>query len=326
VIGSLRRWRFCLVLTGLMALSAPALAQEFFLLGGVQKTKSLDEQTYSWLFDYQHDISEHFYATFSWQNEGHVTDHHRDGHGLQAWARWVSPARAFTFSAGIGPYRYYDTTTGSNGNSTDDHGYGVIYSAAAHWYINNPWVMQVRYNHVQANQSFNTDTLQIGVGYQFEYSKTRGPVVPVPTYGFTSDKRSDFTVMAGHSIVNNFQSPKGVAWGLEYRYRLTPFVDFTASFIDEGDADVVKRRGATAQLWIMREFNEHRASIGLGLGPYFTRDEELAGSENKTLGLLTMTGSYRWNDTWSLRGYWNRTVTDNGRDSDVILLGLGYRF
>jgi hypothetical protein len=41
-----------------------------------------------------------------------------------------------------------------------------------------------------------------------------------------------------------------------------------------------------------------------------------------------MTAGYRFSSRWDARGYWYRTLTTNGRDTDVIVfgLGLGYRF
>jgi hypothetical protein len=36
---------------------------------------------------------------------------------------------------------------------------------------------------------------------------------------------------------------------------------------------------------------------------------------------------YRWSQSWSARAYWYRTLTTNGRDTDVIIgLGIGYAF
>jgi hypothetical protein len=43
--------------------------------------------SYAWLFSYSTDISERFAASFTWQNEGHIPDHHRDGHSVQLWAQ-----------------------------------------------------------------------------------------------------------------------------------------------------------------------------------------------------------------------------------------------
>jgi hypothetical protein len=125
-------------LTILAALCSPAAGQELYALGGGQYTPSLHEKTYSYSIEYLENFNDYTYGTFSWLNEGHVTDHHRDGYSVQRWLRWPSASRRFTLSGGVGPYRYYDTTEIPGIGTTDAHGWGVIGSVAAHWYFRNP--------------------------------------------------------------------------------------------------------------------------------------------------------------------------------------------
>jgi hypothetical protein len=253
---------------------------------------------------------------------------------VQLWWRWLTPERQFTFAAGVGPYRFYDTTIPEGQTeSTDAHGWGVIASAAAHWYFRYPWAAELRYNYTHTNTNITTQTYQIGIGYQFDPSSHPGPVVPPAVYGFESDYRRDIALVVGQSIHNNFQSPTGVAFALEYRYRFTPYVDATALLMDEGEAGDVKRRGVAGQVWLMREFLDQQGFVGLGFGPYFAHDEGdegqvESGSRTAVLGLFSMTAGYRFSSRWDARGYWYRTLTTNGRDTDVIVfgLGLGYRF
>ena len=210
----------CTSLPALLLASAGATAQELYALWGGQHTQSPDENTYSYSFEYLHNVNEHLVASFTWLNEGHVTNHHRDGHGLQLWYRWLTPERRWTFSLGAGPYRYYDTTvTEASENSTDAHGWGVMGSVAAHWYFHYPWVLQLRYNYTYTATSITTQTYELGFGYQFDRASRPGPVVPPAQYGFTFPERSEVTAMIGESIVNNLHSPSGTAWPVAYRYR-----------------------------------------------------------------------------------------------------------
>lgn len=322
--AGLSRWGLVL----LPMLSGPAFAQEFYALGGAQYTHSLNETSYSFSYEYLHNLSEHFAGTFTWLNEGHVTDHHRDGLSPQLWARWLSERRTFVLGVGIGPYRYYDTTHGSPGvhGVTDEHDWGVLYSVAAQWYFRYPWVLQLRYNRAETPTSIDTDTLQIGIGYQFDLTTRPGPGVPPATYTFARDERNEITLMAGNSIQNNFQSPHGVAWGAEYRHSVTAFIDLSAAYLDEGDTHVVKRHGVAGEAWLTREFLARRASIGLGGGLYLARDEDLRGQRTEALGLLSMSAAWRFGERIATRLYWYRTLTTNGRDTDVVMLGLGYAF
>jgi hypothetical protein len=43
-------------------------------------------------------------------------------------------------------------------------------------------------------------------------------------------------------------------------------------------------------------------------------------------GLLTVTASCRFSDHWFTRFNWNRVMSNDNRDSDVFLLGVGYRW
>jgi hypothetical protein len=337
VILPVRRWRGLAALTGLLACCSPALGQELYALAGGQYTESLHEKTYSYAIEYLENFNDYTYGTFTWLNEGHVTNHHRDGYSAQLWLRWPSASRRFTLSAGVGPYRYYDTTELPGVGTTDAHGWGVIGSVAAHWYFRNPWVMELRYNYVHTTTSISTHTALIGFGYQFEHSSTAGPVWNTQRYGFYPEgQRFELTVMAGSSVVNNFNSPHGVAWGAELRYRLTPYIDAIGTYLDEGDARVVKRKGGAGQLGLKREFLNHHADVGVAGGFYFARDSDYNGpptdvlglvtTRTQVLGLLTMTATYRFEVGFRVRAYWYRALTTNGRDTDVVMLGLGWAF
>jgi hypothetical protein len=305
----------------------PALAQELYLAAGGQYTPSLREGTYAYSFAYQHNLGNYAFASFTWLNEGHVTDHHRDGYSPQFWLRSLSHERRLALALGVGPYRYYDTTyVLGTGRVTDAHDWGVLGSFSASYYFRAPWVLQLRYNYARASTSINTNTLLVGFGYQFEGATRPGPVVPPSTYGFASGQRWELTAMAGHTVVNNFDSPSGVAHAVELKRRLLPWLDARLTALDEGDAHVVKRKGGAGQLGLTREFLNHKADVGVAGGFYLARDDDLRGERTRLLGLLSMTMTYHLSNIWSLRAYWNRTLTTNGRDTDVALLGLGYSF
>lgn len=55
--------------------------------GSPSLSPSLKETTSSYSFEYAHNLSDYAYASFTWLNEGHVTDHHRDGYSPQIWLR-----------------------------------------------------------------------------------------------------------------------------------------------------------------------------------------------------------------------------------------------
>ena len=57
------------------------------LLGGLISSHEDRETSYTWQISYMEDIDDHFGWSFSWLNEGHMPNHHRDGPTLQLWAK-----------------------------------------------------------------------------------------------------------------------------------------------------------------------------------------------------------------------------------------------
>jgi hypothetical protein len=114
-------------------------------------------------------------------------------------------------------------------------------------------------------------------------------------------------------------------------------LDGTVSFIHEGDPRIVRRSGVGVQVWPVNTFFNDRVEVGFGVGAYIyidnkhlgaTRQIPFGGSLNTPAlaPLLSPTFSVRFNDRWLVRALWNRVVTNYNRDSDVFLLGLGYRW
>lgn len=320
------RWKWLGVLVTL-AMASSVQAQEIYLFAGAQQTVHKEEGSYAFGFEYAHNLSEHFVASYEYLNEGHVTDNHRDGVSGQLWFRLLSPSRRLDFAIGGGPYRYYDTTTDqSSGQTVDAHGWGALFSAAVHWYPKAPWIVQLRYNRAQVGSSFSTDSVLLGIGWQLDAAKAPGPIMPPGRDGFSSSARNEIAGFIGKTIVNNFQSPEGAAWMVEYRHNLSPYLDITGSIIDEGDAKAVKRQGLAGQLWLARSFLDQRATVAIGAGPYVARDQDQIDHRTHVLGLGTTTLSYQFASEWLVRVSWHRTLTSYSRDTDVLLVGLGRRF
>ncbi|MEX3940619.1 hypothetical protein AB4Y44_13915 [Paraburkholderia sp. BR10937] len=155
-------------------MSMPAHAQEFSLLGGGSRASSIN--TYTWAFSYQEGLGKHFATSSTWLNEGHIPNHHRDGQIIQLWARVPVGSPQFVLQAGLGPYRYFDTTTAEQGGSYSDvHGWGVVYGVRASWYASNRWVTQLQVNRVHVPRGPDSAGVMLGVGYQLDAPNTPGP-------------------------------------------------------------------------------------------------------------------------------------------------------
>jgi hypothetical protein len=182
-----------------------------------------------------------------------------------------------------------------------------------------------------ANQNKVT-TITAGMGFWFGQNEK-----PTPgKLGDAPDQQSyvtqnELTLFAGQSIVNTFLSPKARAYAGEYRRGVFPHVDWTASAVYEGDPEIVRRSGVATQVWFVNTFFNDRFTIGAGLGPYIFLDHKhpaSAGSKNPAAiaPLASLTCSVRLNEHWIIRAVFDRVTSNYNRDSDIFLLGLGYRW
>lgn len=332
--GAWRRRLSSLALAALAALTAPAGAQELMVLGGMHTNPPVpgsDDRGYVYAYVYQQNFTDHWYGTYTYLNEGHLDDHHRDGHSLQLWWRYLALDRRLALSLGAGPYLSFDTTDpGDNGTHTNQHGVSMLASAAATWYVGGPWLLQARFNRTVFASRFQSNTLLLGVGYQLDRGDRPGPFLAPPT-AYEASAPNEVDLMLGGSIVNSFDHDTALAGSIEYRRRLWRYVDGTLSYLDEGSSPVLRRAGVAAQGWINGTFLHDHLTLGLGLGPYYATLLHDTGpasdpSPSRWAGLVTLSASYRFDQHWVARLSWYRVMTKYDRDSDVFVTGVGYRF
>lgn len=313
----------------------PAGAQEFTVLDGatnsIDSSLDLDEKTYAWKMEYRQGLGEHFEFSYSWLNEGHVTDHHRDGYSLQLWARDSFLDQRVSLSLGAGAYRYYDTATANTTDGYSDvHGFAALFSADVAAYMGKGWIVRAEASRTLAgSKSIDTWDFLFGFGYQLEPTHQPGPR-PWPDRQVEKTTSSEITLFAGESVVNSFDSPKSFATSFEYRRGLSRHFDVSAALLYEGDSNVARRGGLIVQGWFGRAFLNDRLALSLGVGLYAAIDrhgEAATGDGSMTLaGMVTPSVSYRFAEHWHARFSWNRTVTTDDTDTDVFQMGFGYRF
>lgn len=304
-------------------------AQEFFFLAGATRDRTSRRSSYGWMLDYRQPLSERYAVSLAWLNEGHVPGHHRDGQSVQLWRTVALPRQRLTLAVGVGPYRYFDTTVAAQGGSfSDDHGWGVITSLSATWQSAGRWNLHMRANHIETATDLDTTSILFGLGFRLDAKDSPGAASLEP-----DDRRydSEITLLVGRSVVNSFASEHGVAAGLEYRRAFTPHAEWTVTWLDEGDARLIRRNGIATQLWLTGEFEDRRVGLGAGIGPYWLVDKHRrtqAGhdGDEAVAVLVSMTASYRFHPRWRARLLWNRIATDYSRDTDVFLVGLGYSY
>lgn len=304
-------------------------AQDLSLLAGSMRASGIHDTSYAWELDYRQGLNENMAFTLSWLNEGHVLHHHRDGQSAQIWARTNLLDRRLSLAAGIGPYFFYDTT-GAGAGYMDKHGWGSISSLSATYYTKNGWIYEARANRVIAATSINTTSLLVGVGYQLEHPSVPGVSAADPPQT-EKTTNNQVTFFLGQTIVNSFASQHDTARAIEYRHGVSPHFDWSVSWLNEGDARLIRRDGVIAQAWLVHGFFDNRLALGAGLGPYFSIDRYRApqpgeASNITVSAIVTATAAVRLSPHLYMRTSWNRIASTYNRDTDVILVGLGYGF
>ncbi|HVZ64016.1 MAG TPA: hypothetical protein VG936_05455 [Lacunisphaera sp.] len=337
-VSALRRVLFKLAPLLLLLGAGELRAQEFSFQAGGTGTPNLRTSSYSWELDYTQRLARYFSGSVSWINEGHLIGHHRDGTAGQLWVALPLLDDRLTLSAGAGAYYYFDTQTHGGGDSLDVHGTAPIYSLAATGYLTDRWFARFVINRINPHGDFHSNTALLGLGYWFGQDRRPKPdkLGAAPEdQGFVTG--TEFTGFLGMSVVNAAHSEHSASWAVEFRQGLRPHLDGAVTYIYEGDPKLTRRSGLGLQICPVNTFFHGRIAIGLGVGVYVYIDNKhpqpdqklpFGGSFNTPAmaPLLSPTFAVRVSDSWVMRAMWHRVVTNYNRDSDVFLLGAGFRW
>jgi hypothetical protein len=308
-------------------------AQELTVLGGVLPKTDAERSSYTWQVDYRQDFFRNFAASIGYINEGHLRAHHRDGTAWQVWGVLPFAEDKFSLSLGVGAYYYFDTQPLPGGDSADVHGTAPVFSVAATGYFADRWYYRFNFNRIAPTGQINVNTLTAGMGFWFGQDRkpTAGKLGDAPNEkAYVSEK--EITLFGGQSVVNTFLDQKSLAYAAEFRQGLVSHIDWTASAIYEGNPQIVRRSGLATQLWAVNTFFEDRITVGAGLGPYIYLDQKHPATGTGKLNpaavapLASLTFSVRLSGNWVMRMVFDRVMSNYNRDSDVFLLGLGYRW
>jgi hypothetical protein len=312
----------------ILFLLSAADAQEVFIDYGSTRNISTDESSFYWSIEYLH-WWDNLGLSASWPNEGHFVEdntHHRDGQSAQVWLRKFIVDEKLSIIGGVGPYLYYDTVgVVQDLNYHDEHGLGIEYSVAGVWYLNNNWIVKLQGNYIETFDSFDTFSASVGLGYLFWNKRPEEKEYE----NILREYNNEITVFFGGVIVNSFDSENNIAEAVEYKRELGEHFDWSVSFINEGDAERINRKGVASQLWLTNSVFEDSLSLGVGAGPYAFYDEYMGFDNSDSVGvagLVTFSVGYNISERWLSRVSWNRVLSDYNRDTDIILLGLGYKF
>ena len=310
-----------------LTISSIAHAQDASLLAGAMRADTdAGNTSFAVNVGYTQHLHKYFSVSADYLNEGHPKFHHRDGLGAQLWAHTAIPERGWSFGAGVGPYYYFDTTTGNGsfGDYRNEHGWGQLMSLNAIYHLHSRAYVEARLSHTHGITSHDSTMLMVGMGYELGS-------VPRAIRLENADRGDNLVMLlAGRSIVNSFKSETSTSTGLEYRRTFTPNIEGSVILMNEGKVDAAERKGVSAQVWLLRPFTE-RTVLEMGFGAYAMRDQldrtdPHAERENHVAPIASIGMRYRIDDHWRAQLTWSRVITNYERDSDVFLLGAGYAF
>jgi hypothetical protein len=324
-----KKWLFGLL--AVVGVLHPLAAQDLsFNVGSLSNDSQ--NYTYGWQLDFRYHLPHLLAWSASWINEGHLTQQHQDGFATQLWEGLPVFRKKIALSFGVGIDRYFVTEPTDSNDSVNLHGWAAIYSILVTYQGNSQWFYRLIYNRIDpSDTSLKTNSLMLGVGYKlWRNHKTEGD-----SYEFSvnDDNRKttgyELTGFTGRTAVNTFHNNSSIASGLEFRKGIARYADWTLSWIEEGN--MIQRHGLATQVWIVDVFLNNRLSMGIGFGGYDNfegNDNSNGGQSAKTnlSGLITQSISYRFSTRWCARFNWNRVTSNYNRDSDIFLLGLGYRW
>ena len=324
----------CIILSIIFVmLACPAYAGEISVLGGYGVTNNPTQKAGGYQVEYLEGLGEHFAWSFSYLNQGHFIEHHRDANAINLWLRTNLIDRQLSLAVGAGGVLYYDTIIPPPPTPASDfHGWGTMLSVAANWYTKSRWIYELRGSWIRGGQSFDTLSVLAGIGYQLDPPAKPGPVAEAPTLTEPTTK-NEVTLFGGETVVNVPNPGSGRSRGvyLEYRRGLWRYLEFTVGGLYEGHNALTDRYGLTTQLWLAKSFLHDRIALSAGGGGYFAIDERRDPVLNRSSGvfiseIVSMSGSFRLTPHWHIRATWDRIITSYSRDSDIFLAGLGYRF
>lgn len=306
-----------------------AYAQDLAVLAGVTESDAHTSKTYGWGLEYRQPLLSDLDASLGYLNEGHLPGHYRDGAALRLWGHTQWWQRV-DLALGAGPYLYCDTQTYDVFlQSRDYHGVGVIVTGSLRYTLSRDWFAQLELSRITASGSVETRTVLLGVGYRLQtFSDSQMPPGEALPPAADTDAANELGVFYGQTIIDGAHSDVSGTFGVEYRRRVAQHFELSASVLDDGDGLDGRHLGMTGEAWIVQDFFSPRLVLGVGLGAFvgFASYRTVYSTPAaKTLGLASMTASWRFAYSLALRLIWHRGFTGNNQDRDVATLGLDYR-
>jgi hypothetical protein len=336
------------VLPGFAAADAPSDRKsatpddDYTYIGESVASRASWPSSSAWGLVFRQTVAPHFGWSLAYLNDGHFPLHHRDGVTAEAWVPITLANDHLTVSIGAGPFYYFDTENSSNTSGyADVHGWAWMLSADARWSlwsrVSQPgWFLDLRYDWSAPAHDIETHSIGGGIGYRMYSDFTADTPGQNSPAGFS---QNEIIAYLGKTVVNSFSSQHTLAESVEYRRQLLfEFTRLSLAFVNEGNAQLIRRNGLIYEGWLEPSFWDGNASVGAGWGGYTAVDKYQptpgrhvsfvvsATLSARPLNLIPALRGSSAGQQFNLRVTWHRIVTDYNRDTDILLFGAGYRF
>jgi hypothetical protein len=275
--------------------------------------------------DYFQHFSPHLALSVGWLNEGHLSDHHRDGWVAQAWAAREPQEQRLRVAVGLGLYGSHDTLLKED--YRNDHDIRPLLSVVvAHPIGEGPWTAQVQLNRTLGGRAPSTQSVLLGVALR---AGSPEPTTPRAEAIRRDEGESEVRFYYGQTILNSDGSQTSDGYEVAYHRRISPHWAWSASYVNEGSPEKFQRDGLSLQAWLEGFFLDRRLRLGVGAGPYATWVEHHPGNGSdrddvRLSARVSIAAGWRLAHQWTTHLIWSRTATSYHRDTDLIAAGLGF--
>ena len=245
-----------------------------------------NEKSYSYEIEYNQPVYKTISGSIIYLNEGHFKNSHKDLTGLELW-KSVS-FNKLSVSIGYGIIYCYDTEI-----NKDIHTTTSIASLSSKYYISDN-----NFSKLTVNKTKDT-TILIGLGHTFN---TQSEVKDT-----TENKELSFYI--GQQISNSAGCPSEKISLIEYKNNVNSYLDWTVSAVNTGIA---------SQIWAVKSLKNNSLAGSVGIGPYI--------NDGKLNTLLSFKLTKQINKVFDISAILNRAITQNNKDADIIVAGIGYKF
>jgi hypothetical protein len=252
-------------------------------------------------------LGEHWYVDFLYKNEGHADEGHRDGFGLQLFYQ-RNVAGRLSAEVGGGVLWTFNTRRVA-GIEVNDKQHAWIVSAALLYRLQNSYYLRAQYDNVQAEGSFRSHTVLLGLQADFGQRTPRD-----------ADAAREVTLLAGFSMMNTSEARASAAVQLESRRYLGSDFACSISLLAEAHNRISSRQSLAGQCWYVKQISP-TWRMSAGLGPIITHAAYIE-DDTRIGALISLEASKRINEAWEAGARFSRLAVPTvvARDADLLML------